>query len=182
MKKNNTCSDFVTQIQKPAIEDSKQTWAFIVLPHEVSTTLTRRGRITVLAKINDYAFNVLLEPDGNKSHWLRIEQNQLMLAKADVGIDVNVNITPLDNEPDPIVPADLANALAASPPSNKTWQATTTTARLDWIHWITSAKQVKTRIKRINDACDMLASGKKRVCCFDTSGFYSKAFTAPKPC
>jgi hypothetical protein len=26
----------------------------------------------------------------------------------------------------------------------------------------------------------MLASGKGRVCCFDPSGFYSKAFSAPK--
>lgn len=33
---------------------------------------------------------------------------------------------------------------------------------------------------RINDACDMLASGKKRVCCFDPSGYYSKAFMAPQ--
>ncbi len=27
----------------------------------------------------------------------------------------------------------------------------------------------------------MLASGKRRVCCFDPSGFYSKAFKAPQP-
>jgi len=47
-----------------------------------------------------------------------------------------------------------------------------------WLHWITSAKQLKTRAKRIGDACDMLASGKKHVCCFDPSGYYSKAFRA----
>ena len=27
---------------------------------------------------------------------------------------------------------------------------------------------------------DWLAEGKKRVCCFDTSGFYSKALRAPE--
>jgi len=26
----------------------------------------------------------------------------------------------------------------------------------------------------------MLSAGKKRVCCFDSSGFYSKSFSAPK--
>jgi uncharacterized protein YdeI (YjbR/CyaY-like superfamily) len=66
-----------------------------------------------------------------------------------------------------------------APESRATWDATTTLARVDWIHWIVSAKQSKTRAKRIADACDMLASGKKRVCCFDPSGFYSKAFCAP---
>jgi len=83
-------------------------------------------------------------------------------------------------EPEPDVPPDLREALEAHPESRATWDATTTIARLDWIHWITSAKQAKTRKKRINDACDMLASGEKRVCCFDPSGYYSKAFSAPQ--
>lgn len=81
---------------------------------------------------------------------------------------------------EPDVPTDMAEALQASPEARATWDNTTTIARLDWIHWITSAKQAKTRAKRVNDACDMLASGKKRVCCFDPSGFYSKAFSAPQ--
>lgn len=41
-----------------------------------------------------------------------------------------------------------------------TWENTTTVARLDWIHWITSANQSKTRAKRIDDACEMLAAGR----------------------
>lgn len=52
-------------------------------------------------------------------------------------------------------------------------------ARVDWIHWIVSAKQAKTRAKRISDACSKLAAGERRVCCFDVSGFYSKALKAP---
>nr|WP_305121552.1 YdeI/OmpD-associated family protein [Microbulbifer elongatus] len=83
-------------------------------------------------------------------------------------------------EREPDAPEDLRKALASSPESRKTWEATTTIARIDWIHWIESAKQAKTRTKRIQDACNMLAEGKKRVCCFDTSGFYSKALSAPK--
>lgn len=60
------------------------------------------------------------------------------------------------------------------------WNDTTTLARVDWVHWIVSAKQAKTRAQRIESACEMLASGKKRVCCFDPSGYYSKALSAPK--
>jgi hypothetical protein len=70
--------------------------------------------------------------------------------------------------------------LAQSPSAKSTWDATTTIARIDWVHWIESAKQLKTRKTRIDNACQMLASGKSRVCCFDPSGFYSKSLSAPK--
>ncbi|MCQ8878570.1 YdeI/OmpD-associated family protein [Pseudoalteromonas shioyasakiensis] len=154
--------------------------AFVVLPHEVSAILARRGRITVLAAINGYAFEALLEPDGNKSHWLRIENSQLELSGAVIGMEAQFEIKVVAKEPEPSVPVDFASALQTSAEAYATWQATTTIARLDWIHWVTSAKQQKTRDKRIDDACEMLASGKKRVCCFDSSGFYSKAFSAPQ--
>ena len=85
-----------------------------------------------------------------------------------------------EQELEPDVPSDLREALHAVPEARATWEKTTTIARIDWIHWITSAKQAKTRTKRIADACDMLAAGKKRVCCFDPSGYYSKAFSAPQ--
>lgn len=76
--------------------------------------------------------------------------------------------------------ADLRKALAAAPKAQALWSNITPVARLDWTHWITSAKQAKTRARRINNACEMLATGKRRVCCFDQSGFYSKSFGAPK--
>jgi uncharacterized protein YdeI (YjbR/CyaY-like superfamily) len=86
----------------------------------------------------------------------------------------------MEPEPEPEIPLDLKQALDSSPKARKVWHDTTTIARLDWIHWITSAKQDKTRAKRVNDACQMLADGKKRVCCFDQSGYYSKSLSAPE--
>jgi uncharacterized protein YdeI (YjbR/CyaY-like superfamily) len=97
-----------------------------------------------------------------------------------IGDIATFEIMAVAQEPEPEMPSDLQEALAAAPEARAVWADTTTIARLDWIHWITSAKQSKTRAKRISDACDMLASGKRRVCCFDPSGYYSKAFCAPK--
>jgi uncharacterized protein YdeI (YjbR/CyaY-like superfamily) len=114
------------------------------------------------------------------SHWLRVSNDLHKAAGAEVGEIVTLEIMPVKHEPEPAIPVDLQEALAAAPEANQTWNDTTTIARLDWIHWITSAKQSKTRAKRICDACDMLAAGKKRVCCFDQSGYYSKAFSAPE--
>lgn len=156
-------------------------WAFVVLPLEASAKLSRRGRTTVAVSMNGYRFEALLEPDGQKSHWFRIEAQALESARATIGQEAEFEVSALGQEPEPEVPNDLAEALRDAPESLATWDATTTIARIDWVHWITSARQARTRAKRINDACDMLASGKKRVCCFDSSGFYSKAFSAPEP-
>jgi uncharacterized protein YdeI (YjbR/CyaY-like superfamily) len=93
---------------------------------------------------------------------------------------VTLAISPVEEEPAPAVPDDLRQALVACPEAQAVWEATKTVARLDWIHWVESAKQATTRQRRVENACDMLASGKKRVCCFDPSGFYSKAFKAPR--
>jgi hypothetical protein len=130
--------------------------------------------------LNGNSFQATLEPDGQLSHWLRVDKDLLESTKAAIGDLVTVEIVPVNQEPEPGVPADFQKALLASPEASAVWEETTTIARLDWIHWIDSSKQSKTRIKRIGNACEMLASGKRRVCCFDQSGYYSKAFSAPK--
>lgn len=172
-------SQFKARPLRPVAGGGERSWAFVVLPRETSAKLKRRGRTTVSVTMNGHRFIAMLEPDGCKSHWLRIDDAELQSAKAEIGREAQFEIAALDREPEPKVPEDLADALSAAPASQATWIATTTIARIDWIHWIVSAKQARTRTKRIHDACAMLASGKKRVCCFDPSGFYSKAFSAP---
>ncbi len=180
MNQSDTKSKFKTKILRPAASEKNASWAFVVLPKAASQKLPRRGRTTVVGKINGHGFQATLEPDGQQSHWLRLDKKLLQAAAVEVDEVVPFEIMSVDREPEPEVPPDLKKALAKASEAKAVWDATTTVARLDWIHWITSAKQAKTRAKRIDDACDMLASGKRRVCCFDPSGFYSKAFSAPK--
>ena len=172
---------FKAKLRSPAdIGKSEAKWAYVILPKNVSDILPRRGRTTVDVQIGGTRFQATLEPDGQLSHWLKIDENIYTAAGATIGDEISLKIAPVEQEPEPDVPPDLMNALVAAPTAFSTWQATTTLARVDWIHWITTAKQAKTRAQRISNACDMLASGKKRVCCFDPSGFYSKALSAPK--
>ncbi|MFM2198677.1 MAG: hypothetical protein RLZZ505_2109 [Verrucomicrobiota bacterium] len=181
MPTNRTTSRFDATLHRPARQDEDCSWTFLLLPKDVSDTLPRRGRVTVEGTINGHSFQATLEPDGELSHWLKVSEEMQEAAKATVGDPVTVELSSVGIEPDPDVPDDFKEALIAAPDARKVWDSTTTVARLDWIHWIVTAKQSKTREKRIQDACDMLAHGKKRVCCFDPSGFYSKAFKAPKP-
>lgn len=180
MMSAGAASRFKARLLRAAKPSSDVNWAFVLLPKRASDQLPRRGRTTVDGAINGQAFRVTLEPDGQLSHWLPVSRSLVEAAGAEAGDMVTLAIRPVKVEPEPAVPADFQEALAAAPLAQQGWRNTTTIARLDWIHWIESAKQSKTRAKRIADACEQLASGHKRVCCFDPSGHYSKAFRAPE--
>lgn len=66
----------------------------------------------------------------------------------------------------PRMPTDLRKALKAAPKAQTLWADITPIAHRDWILWIITAKKPETRKRRIEKACYMLASGKRRVCCF----------------
>lgn len=173
-------SRFKAKLLRPAASSKADAWTFVVLPKSVSEKLPRRGRTTVEGTLNGCPFQATLEPDGRLSHWLKVDEALRKASGAKVGETATVEIAPVAKEPEPKLPRDFQKALMASPEAKATWDATTTIARLDWIHWVESAKQAQTRKTRIDNACDMLASGKKRVCCFDPSGFYSKSLSAPE--
>ena len=135
---------------------------------------------TVEGTINGFRFQATLEPDGQKSHWLKVNGKMREAAHADAGDVVTLEIAPATEQSEPRVPADLRKALSAAPKARALWADITPVARRDWIHWIISAKQPETRARRVKNACSMLASGKRRVCCFDRSGFYSKRISSPK--
>lgn len=171
---------FKTTLLCPACPGEDDTWCFIVLPKPASDILPRRGRTGANVTLNGYTRQALLEPDGKLSHWLKVTKAMCTAAGIDPGQKVEVEVSPLERQPELAVPPDLQKALKANPQAQATWQATTTLARIDWIHWIESAKQSKTRQKRIDSGCDMLGAGKKRVCCFDPSGYYSKSLSVPE--
>jgi hypothetical protein len=180
MSKVPTRLCFKAKLLRPIKPGKKNSWAFVVLPRSISENLPRRGRTSVEGTINGHAFQATLEPDGQLSHWLKVDKALREAAGARVGDAVTLEIAPMAQEPEPKLPPDFQEVIAASPEAQAVWDATTTIARLDWIHWVESAKQSKTRKSRMENARDMLASGKKRVCCFDQSWFYSKSLSAPE--
>lgn len=160
---------------------ARATWAFCRLPKQASTKLRSRGQVSARASIQGVAFAAILEPDGEGGHWMKVPGKLQASAKVAPGDAVDVQLMPSDHEPEPAVPADFRKALAASPSARAVWQDITSGARRDWVHWITSAKRAETRAVRVGKACDMLSHGKRRVCCFDRSGMYSKSMSCPAP-
>lgn len=153
---------------------------FIRLPKMVSAGFPSRGRNAAEGTINGAPFRCLLEPDGEGGHWMKIDEAVREAAGAEAGDEVVLTITPAAEEPEPEVPPDLKKALAAaSERAREVWRDITPAARRDYVHWIISPKQAATRVRRIEAACDMLAKGKRRPCCFDRSGMYSKSQSCP---
>jgi hypothetical protein len=171
---------FTAKLLRPATPGKAVSWTFLMLPNAASARLPSRGMTAVEGTINGVPFRATLEPDGQKSHWLKVDRKLREAAGAEAGSSVTLEIAPAATEPEPKVPADLRKALAAAPKARALWSDISPMARRDWIQWITSAKRPETRARRVENACSMLAGGKRRVCCFDRSGFYSKSLGAPK--
>jgi Bacteriocin-protection, YdeI or OmpD-Associated/Domain of unknown function (DUF1905) len=138
----------------------------LTLPKIASAKLPSRGRTMVEGTINAFPFRAALEPNGKGSHRLAVSKTMRDAAGADAVDTVMVEITRAGEEPEIRVPMDLRRALAAAPLAQAGWEDITPMARRDWIFSISSAKQPETRRRRIEKACDMLASGKRRLCCF----------------
>ena len=141
----------------------------LTLPKKASAKLPSRGMTMVEGTINGFPFpRAVLEPDGQGSHWLRVNRTMREAAGADAGDVVKMEIVPAGEEPEPRVPADLRQALATAPKARALWSDITPIARRDWILWIEAAMRPETRTRRVDGACAMLAAGKRRVCCFDS--------------
>ena len=169
---------FTAPLKRPA-EPKGATWTFLVLPKAASAKLPARSMTTVEGTFAGQPFQATLEPDGEGSHWLKVEKKLREAAGVATGDTVELVVAPVKEEPEPAVPPDIRKALAAAPEAKAVWTTLTPVARRDWIHWVTSGKKAETRTKRIGTACDKLASGQRRACCFDRSGMYSKGNMGP---
>ena len=73
--------------------EKADSWTFLILPKTASAKLPSRGMTAIEGTINGVPFQAELEPDGQKSHWLKVDRKLREAAGADAG-DV---VTPRDS-------------------------------------------------------------------------------------
>jgi hypothetical protein len=156
---------FSAKLFRPKRNENPGSWT-LTLPKNASAKLPSRGMSMVEGTINGFPFRAALKPNGKGSHRLMIPKTMHDAAGVAEDDTVAAEITRAGEEPEIRVPMDLRAALAAAPLAQAGWNDITPMARRDWIFSISSAKQPQTRRRRIEKACDMLASGKRRLCCF----------------
>ena len=170
---------FEAKITRPDATEQVEARGQITLPESASAKLPSQATTMVEGVISGFPFRAALESDGDGGHRLLISKAIHDAAGADASRAVTVEIMRVGDEPETRVPADVRNALNAAPPAQEPWEDTTPLARRDWILWITTAKKPETRARRIEKGCDMLASGKRRVCCFPGLKWLTKEHVTP---
>ena len=138
------------------------------LPAEASRSLPSRGQVAVRASIDGEAVRTVVEPDGLRGHWLRVDDDPA--SQSGVRDTVAVVLEVVRDWPEPDVPADLAEALQAAPADVRdVWSDITPMARWEWVRWVNATANPATRGRRVEVSVSKLADGKRRPCCFDLS-------------
>ena len=87
---------FKAKLLRPAESDpeSIRGWTFLILPKDASAKLPSRGQTAIEGTINGVRFQAELGPDGEKSHWLKVDRKLSKAAGADAGDVVTLEIAP----------------------------------------------------------------------------------------
>ena len=137
------------------------------LPDGASARLPSRGQVAVEGVMNEHAFQAVLEPDGRRGHWLKVDKKLRQVLAVNEGDTVTLEIEPAKDWPEPDIPDDFQAALAGAPDISEVWQSITPMARWEWVRWINATKNLQTRERRVDVGISKLRSGKRRPCCFD---------------
>ena len=147
-----------------AIDDT----TLVRLPEEASERLPSRGQVAVNASIDGHDFGTVVEPDGRRGHWIRVDGTVREAAGPGNGDTVEVTLDVAPEWPEPDVPEDLAAALAQGPAKIRAvWEDITPMARWEWVRWVQATRNPQTRQRRIEASISKMDHGKRRPCCFD---------------
>ena len=137
------------------------------LPDDASARLPSRGQVAIKGVMNRHAFQTVLEPDGRRGHWFRVDKKLRRAAALSESETVVLEIEPTKEWPEPEIPKDFQAALASAPDLSSLWNDITPMARWEWVRWINATANPETRKRRVAVGISKLRSGKRRPCCFD---------------
>ena len=139
------------------------------LPSAASEALPSRGQVAIEGTINGQPVDTVVEPDGMRGHWLAFDDSLRRSLSLEDGTAVSVELRRAETWPEPDVPDDLRAALEDAPDLSDTWTDITPMARWEWVRWVNSTANPKTRARRVEVSISKLRDGKRRPCCFDLS-------------
>jgi hypothetical protein len=142
--------------------------ALVNLPQAASDELPSRGQVAAHATVDGHPFDTVVEPDGRRGHWIRVDADRQHAAGIGPGDAVEVTLEVAPDWPEPQVPDDLAAALADAPAGVRdAWDDITPMARWEWVRWVQATANPATRERRVEVSISKLDGGKRRPCCFD---------------
>src|SRR6266498_4126651 len=104
MTQRNAVSTIRFDARLFAIEKS----TILQLPERASKELPSRGQVAVHRKINGHEFQTVLEPDGDRGHWMKIDEELQQAAGIGSGDSATLDIEVTNEWPEPNMPQDRA--------------------------------------------------------------------------
>ncbi|CAN5385968.1 hypothetical protein BH09ACT10_BH09ACT10_05310 [soil metagenome] len=140
---------------------ARKTATGIEVPPHIVESFGACKRVPVQVTINGHAYASTIASMGGV-YLIPVSAEHREAAGITAGDEVEVtlvhDLAPRVIEP----PADLALALASSPDAESFFASLSNSHRRSYVDWISSAKQDETRARRIVQAVEMLASGRKQ--------------------
>ena len=106
---------FSARLLRPKAAEKIESWTLLTLPRNANAELPSRGMRMVEGTINGFPFRAALEPNGEDSYSLRVNQALQGAAGAHFGDTVTVEITRVGEELETTMPMELRKALSAAP-------------------------------------------------------------------
>src|SRR4051812_21005918 len=116
VSKTSSKIHFTATLLRPAESEKGDSWTFLTLPKNASAKLPTRGITPIEGTINGFPFQAALEPDGQKSHWLKVDRKLSKSAGVAAGGIVILEIAPPGKGTEPEGPAAPRKTLAPAPP------------------------------------------------------------------
>src|SRR5438067_8513433 len=88
--------------------------AILRLPEDESAKLPSRGQVAVHGTIDGHELRTVLEPDGYRGHWMRVDAGLLRATGIGASDRATLTLEVTQDWPEPDVPNDFAAALSTA--------------------------------------------------------------------
>lgn len=135
--------------------------AFITIPFNVEKTYGTKGQVKVKASFDGHPYRGVIANMGTGCHIIGVRKDIRAAIKKSVGDFVDVTIEKDTEERVVEVPEDLRAALSKSKKAEEFFNTLSFTNRKEYAVWVSSAKKIETREKRLAESIQKLLAGKK---------------------
>ena len=136
-------------------------WTCLRIPFGVEEVFGSKARVSVMGTINCFAFRSSVFPTSDGTHFMMVNKSMQQGASVKPGDVVRVALQ-RDTAPRTLsVPKDLEDALGKHRDARGRFEVMSYSHKKEYLDWIESAKRQETRLRRIEKAVTMLASGKR---------------------
>ena len=142
-------------------DNPKMDTAFVSIPFNVEDVYGTKGMVKVKATFDGYPYKGVLANMGGGSHIIGLRKDIREAIKKRAGDSVMVTIERDNEERTVSVPDDLQKAFSTNKKAKAFFDTLSYTNRKEYVVWITSAKKIETREKRLSEMIKKLAAGLK---------------------